>query len=265
MLVIGTRTRYNHRKSDHSQEVKPCLACSPGARIFGFRVLITVRPAPILSRFAHSVIASVRGSVDGVMHPNVAGQMVEMIWRSLPDKFPSAALDLFQVMPNHLHFGIWVAWPAVAPDITPSPSLIQMMQWFKSLTTAKYRHGVKQEGWTRYPGKLWQRSYFDHIVRSQQTLDKIRHYIDTNPARWQWDRYNAQRVGNDSLAVEIWRMMQRNEDKSQHPRLSRIQTRRAPRPQTGLSSNRKGPAPCRPAGLCGGRVFGTGDRADGAC
>ena len=150
--------------------------------------------------------------VDGVMYPNAAGQMVELIWRSLPDKFPSAALDSFQVMPDHLHFGIWVAWPAVAPDITPNPSLIQMMQWFKSLTTARYRHGVKQEGWTRYPGKLWQRSYFDHIVRSQQALDKIRHYIDTDPARWQWDRYNAQRVGSDSLAVEIWRMIQQNEE-----------------------------------------------------
>ncbi len=83
---------------------------------------------------------------DGRMRRNGAGDMVDAVWLSLPDKFPDAQLDAFVVMPNHIHLLIWIAWLATSPPSPPENSLIDIMRWFKSLTTAKYRRGVKEEG-----------------------------------------------------------------------------------------------------------------------
>jgi putative transposase len=67
------------------------------------------------------------------------------------------------------------------------PALPQIVQWFKSLTTARYRHGVRDQGWPSFPGRVWQRNYYEHIIRNEQSLDKIRAYIHGNPAAWMWD------------------------------------------------------------------------------
>ncbi|MBX2997130.1 MAG: transposase [Caldilineaceae bacterium] len=88
------------------------------------------------------------------------------------------------------------------------PALADVMAWFKSLTTAKYRRAVYEQHWTPYNQKLWQRSYYDHIVRSDASLNAIRHYICENPRRWGFDRYHPNPQGPDPVAVEIWRQLQ---------------------------------------------------------
>jgi hypothetical protein len=55
---------------------------------------------------------------------------------------------------------------------------------------------------------VWQRNYYEHIIRDEGALHAIRRYIVENPLRWHLDRYNADREGPDPLAAEIWRMMQ---------------------------------------------------------
>jgi putative transposase len=64
------------------------------------------------------------------------------------------------------------------------------MDWFKTMTTNAYMRGVKQHGWTPFDGRLWQRTYYDHVIRNDAELDGIRDYIVTNPARSAWDREN---------------------------------------------------------------------------
>lgn len=59
------------------------------------------------------------------------------------------------------------------------------MDWYKTMTTNAYIRGVKNHGWPRFPGKLWQRSYFDRIVRDEVELDAIRNYILSNPLGWE--------------------------------------------------------------------------------
>lgn len=61
---------------------------------------------------------------------------------------------------------------------------------FKSLTTVAYVRGVKAQRWPHFSGKLWQRNYFEHVVRKDDSLDKIRQYIRDNPARWEFDKEN---------------------------------------------------------------------------
>jgi REP element-mobilizing transposase RayT len=165
---------------------------------------------------------------NGAMICNDAGAMVRKAWQSIPQKFPTTALDEFVVMPNHIHLLLWLDANVVgaAPRGRPQddgqargpaptemrpvmkPALPDVMEWFKSLTTANYRHGVYDHNWTPYPGKLWQRSYFDHIVRTEEALAQIRIYIRENPARWNIDRYHPQPAGVDPRAAEIWRILQ---------------------------------------------------------
>lgn len=82
------------------------------------------------------------------------------------------------------------------------------MQWFKTMTTNAYIRGVKQLGWVPFPGKLWQRNYYEHIIRSERALSAIRQYIAENPARWALDRYNPAAVGSDPQAASLWRLLQ---------------------------------------------------------
>jgi hypothetical protein len=63
------------------------------------------------------------------------------------------------------------------------------------MTTNEYIRGVKQLGWPPFPGKLWQRNYYEHIIRNREAMERIRAYIQTNPQRWDLDHENPHRKG----------------------------------------------------------------------
>ncbi len=70
-----------------------------------------------------------------------------------------------------------------APRRLPLPTL---MDWFKAVTTMDYFGGVRDYGWPRVDGHLWQRSYYDHIIRSESELLAFRDYVLANPgALWE--------------------------------------------------------------------------------
>jgi REP element-mobilizing transposase RayT len=58
------------------------------------------------------------------------------------------------------------------------------------MTTNAYIRGVKQFGWPPFPGQLWQRNYYDHIIRNESELDHVREYIRNNPLSWEQDQEN---------------------------------------------------------------------------
>ncbi len=66
-----------------------------------------------------------------------------------------------------------------------------MVDWFKTMTTNEYIRGVKNNGWQRFEGKLWQRNYWDVITRDETALARIANYIITNPENWQKDQLNT--------------------------------------------------------------------------
>ncbi len=59
---------------------------------------------------------------------------------------------------------------------------------FKSMTTNGYIHGVKQFGWTPFNKHLWQRNYYEHIIRDQLSFEEIVAYIIENPIHWKNDK-----------------------------------------------------------------------------
>ncbi len=159
--------------------------------------------------------------VNGEMRLNDAGLMVERVWCELPDQYQGVDIDEHVVMPNHFH-GIIVltdsvgAGPRACPDgsvpqqgdsgdlqgvaktntvqpqrVAPTRlSLPDVVHRFKTMTTTKYIIGVKQHNWPQFRGKLWQRNYYEHIIRNERELQKIHEYIIHNPLKWEEDREN---------------------------------------------------------------------------
>jgi putative transposase len=69
------------------------------------------------------------------------------------------------------------------------PPLRNIIQWYKTMTTNEYIRNVKQNGWAPFPGKLWQRNYYEHIIRDETSYVKISEYIINNPLNWREDNY----------------------------------------------------------------------------
>ena len=78
--------------------------------------------------------------------------------------------------------------PAQSAD-TP-PALGDVIGAYKSLTTVEYTRGVKTMKWTPFHRRLWQRNYYEHIIRNDDSLNHIRQYIINNPGQWAFDREN---------------------------------------------------------------------------
>ena len=148
--------------------------------------------------------------VDGQMQLNDVGKMVRAVWDEIPAHYPGIDVDEFVIMPNHIH-GITVivgAGPRACPDSTKTQTngqpqgvaptglpLSGVVQRFKTMTTKRYADGVEQSGWPPFPAKLWQRNYWEHVVRNEPELDRIREYIQNNPGQWESDTLCPQYVG----------------------------------------------------------------------
>ncbi|MBI2358695.1 MAG: transposase, partial [Deltaproteobacteria bacterium] len=150
--------------------------------------------------------------VDGTTRLNDWGQMVQSVWNELPQHYPGVDIDAFVVMPNHIH-GIIVLMddhivgatprgcpvpgvPGQAQGPAPTMSLADVVHRFKSLTTARFRHDVIQNNWHPFHGRLWQRNYYEHVIRNESEWDRIREYIAANPAQWDEDINNPKRIGD---------------------------------------------------------------------
>ena len=138
---------------------------------------------------------------------NDSGRMVQTIWNEIPIYYDGFNIHEFVVMPNHIHGIIEIknklvgAGPRACPDIddestkgqpqgvAPTMSLSDIVHRFKTLTTKRYTDGVKQKNWQRFDKKLWQRNYYEHIIRDENSYLKISKYIKTNPLKWQDDTY----------------------------------------------------------------------------
>jgi putative transposase len=140
--------------------------------------------------------------VKGEMRLNQLGECVRSVWQNLPHHFSDLTLDEFVVMPNHMH-GILVlngtcrgeafanqgsdqshpvdanASPLLPPHGTKPGSIAAIVQNFKSVSTRKINQIRKTPG-----TPIWQRDYYEHIIRNENALHNIRRYIASNPASW---------------------------------------------------------------------------------
>jgi putative transposase len=123
------------------------------------------------------------GIKNGQMVPSEAGKIAERCWREIPSHFPGVELDEFVVMPNHIHLIVSVgarhAWPPQKQEKPPYQRIPVVIGSFKS-AVSKLAHSADPLGHFQ-----WQRSYHDHIIRNDDSLNRIRIYIQNNPAQWE--------------------------------------------------------------------------------
>lgn len=126
---------------------------------------------------------------------NQYGEIVNKYWLEIQKHYNNVELDEFQIMPNHVHgiiinvgaiFKSPVKSPNVLGEINFAPTINQsvsnIMKWFKSISTIEIRKTNKTF--------KWQRSFYDHIIRNEYSLFRIRQYIEDNPKNWHKDRNN---------------------------------------------------------------------------
>lgn len=158
---------------------------------------------------------------EGDMKPSQCGEIVGLHWRDLPRHYPQIRLDSFVVMPNHVHGTVEIVGPnresavgAIHESSLPATSdqnagsvhappnvgaihelplrmrrgmlLAKIVGRFK-MTTAKRINEIR--GTPGHP--VWQRNYYEHIVRNPHELDMIQDYIAHNPLRWDTDPENV--------------------------------------------------------------------------
>jgi len=131
------------------------------------------------------------GSVEaGRTRLSPGGEMVQEAWRDLLALHPGVDVDIDVVLPDHVH-----AIVVLDDDPRRTLSLSDLEHRYKSLTTKRYAHGVRDRGWPRFAGKLWQEGFYDHVIRQDGELDAVRRYIRENPLRWELRRAAREQAG----------------------------------------------------------------------
>ena len=142
--------------------------------------------------------------VNGEMVLNEAGKVVSDIWEKLPERYPNVITDEMVVMPNHFHGNLFIMDDVHAPvaavhepplreDETPEEYrlrrrrmlLPKVVGYFK-MNTAKAINLILNSSGV----PVWQRNYYEHIIRNEDELERIRKYIYYNPQQWEQDDEN---------------------------------------------------------------------------
>ncbi len=129
------------------------------------------------------------------------GEIARQCWTSIPNHFPHVRIDAFVVMPDHVH-GILLLgarYPRTCAIGRISPgSLDAVVRSFKSAVASRI-NALRGAG----VGGIWQRNYFDQVVRNLDDLNRVRRYIRENPARWQRNRSDQCRAKQDVTGGRI--------------------------------------------------------------
>lgn len=126
---------------------------------------------------------------------NDAGRMIEKVWNALPEHYPHVELDAFVIMPNHVH-GIIILRPDPIVEAGFKPASTKKRHALPEIVRALKTFSARRiNEICNTPGvKLWQRNYYEHIVRNENELNEIRKYIQENPLKWETDKENPKRI-----------------------------------------------------------------------
>ena len=194
MLINSNNNNCNFNKYHrHSLRIKKYNYSLPGAY---FITICTYRKENILGYI-----------IDGKIKLNVLGKITEREWLKTFQIRENIQSDKFIVMPNHFH-GIIVLTDnkkgvlQYAPTNkfrSPSQTIGSIVRGFKSAVTREIKR-------LDYPFlySIWQRNYYEHIIRNERELNRIREYIQNNPLRWQYDRENLEGKP-DEIEEKFWK------------------------------------------------------------
>lgn len=118
----------------------------------------------------------------------IIGEMVKETYLNLEKEFTHIKLHEYIIMPNHIHGIIEICARA---DTRPAPTLSEIVCSFKSRTTLMCIKGVEEEKYKPFNRRIWQRNYYEHIIRNEKEYLQIQEYIRNNPKNWENDKFNC--------------------------------------------------------------------------
>lgn len=155
------------------------------------------------------------------MRINNFGRVVQTVWNELPDHYPDVALDAFVIMPNHVHGIIMLTngnftsslgaglKPAPTEDISglypvgagfkPAPRRHSLPEIIRALKTFSAKNINLLRSTSGVP--VWQRNYYERVIRNEEELNAARQYIADNPARWNEDRNHPENIIAQTLGA----------------------------------------------------------------
>ena len=117
---------------------------------------------------------------------SIIGKIIDKQWNDIKNQYDNVELDQYIIMPNHIH-GILII--NKREGASPSPTISQIIRSFKSKSALEYVKYINDNN-LNISGKIWQRSFYDHVIRNKQSLNAIREYISNNPLKWDDDENN---------------------------------------------------------------------------
>jgi putative transposase len=138
------------------------------------------------------------------MQLNEAGRIIPSVWDELPQFYEGVDLDAFVILPNHVHGVVVIGAPVGAihelplqPESSATTRLADRRRMLLSKIVGRFKMVTSKEINIRRgtPGlPVWQRNYYEHVIRDEECLRRIRQYIADNPAQWEFDGENPRRV-----------------------------------------------------------------------
>lgn len=142
----------------------------------------------------------------GEIKLNLLGTIARDYWQEIPQHFPHINLDVFVIMPNHIHGILWIV-QKIKPEEQPRSfgkmipgSIPCVIRSYKGAVTKKINQIWHQKGIS----SVWQRNFYKHIHQNEQSLETIRNYIINNPLNWENDPDNLGEIYyDDTLLLDV--------------------------------------------------------------
>ena len=136
---------------------------------------------------------------DQAMALNPVGEIARACWREIPVHYPQITLDEFIVMPNHVHGILWIGERPLGVSGNMRRTFGKSIKGSISTVVGSYKSAVtytSHEQGMLTQVRLWQGRFWEHVVRNEADLERIRTYIRNNPARWLEDQLHPQAPPN---------------------------------------------------------------------
>ena len=140
---------------------------------------------------------------EGEIFLNKYGKIAKDFWTAIPHHFSNVSTDAFSIMPNHIHGILIIERDAVAVGNAYMRSLQNRTKMTLSKVVQQYKASVTREINAAQKEFCfeWQKSFYDHVLRNEKSLDNLRQYIRYNHLKWEFDIENRGNIGVPHLKV----------------------------------------------------------------
>ena len=120
---------------------------------------------------------------------SISARMLCWAFKKTLVQYPNVSCSDYVIMPNHFHCILVLNRTEVGADMESAPTISAIIQTFKRISTIEYIRMVKTGIVPPFEKRVWQRSFYDHVIRDEDDYLRIAEYISENPAKWMEDRY----------------------------------------------------------------------------